>query len=190
MPGSANVFDATPPKLVKSRQALDRGNPARSSDGKAYPGDLAFGWRAVYDSCIVLLTFLGRNEERMCAMANLIEQLDRMTTLRPNWDGYGADPPHAATISLAKELVAWVSAIERANGLDRHMRVHPTRVGGVLLEWEDDRYEHELEVYPDGRLELLHENKMTGEMKDQKFNPGAWVINPEALTCLRLAVAA
>jgi hypothetical protein len=123
-------------------------------------------------------------------MATLAEQLDAMLRLERNWDGYGADPIQSGTVALAKLLVEYFSLLEKERRVDRHIRVHPTRVGGVLIEWEDDRYEHELEVYPDGRLELLHENKATGEMEERRFDPGACVIDPVALESLRHAVAA
>ncbi len=123
-------------------------------------------------------------------MATLLEQLDAMRNLPSNWDGYGADALDHSTVALAKLLVEYFSLLEQAKGVDRHIRVHPTRVGGVLIEWEDEHYEHELEVYPDGHLELLHENKATGVMEEEKFLPGTCVIDPVALESLRHAVAA
>ena len=123
-------------------------------------------------------------------MATLSQQLDSMLTLEPNWDGYNADPIAANTVALAKLLVEYFALLERAAGVDRRIRVHPTRVGGVLIEWEDERHEHELEVYPAGRLELLHEVKATGEMVERQFHPGGCVIDPVALESLRHAVAA
>lgn len=115
-------------------------------------------------------------------MATLAEQLDAMLALKPNWDGYDADAPIPEVVTWAKDLVTLLVALERASGLDRDLRVYPTRIGGVQIEWDDGRYERELELMPDGSIEMLHVEKATGAMREEKFAPGQTAIAPGLLT--------
>jgi hypothetical protein len=111
-------------------------------------------------------------------MATLSEQLDAMRRLRPNWDGYNADPPEPHVIAWAKDFVDYFEALERVQGVKRNIRVYPTRIGGVQIEWEDSRFERELELNPDGSIELLHVDKATGAMREETFRPGREAVAP------------
>ena len=100
-------------------------------------------------------------------MATLHEQLDAMLALESGWDGYGADPTDPGVVAWAKDFVAYFEALERVKGVDRGVRVFPTRVGGVQIEWEDERFERELELNRDGSIGLLHIEKATGKMREE-----------------------
>ena len=117
-------------------------------------------------------------------MATLTEQLDAMRALAPNWDGYNAAAPEPAVIAWAKDFIAYFERVERASGVNRNLRVYPTRVGGVQIEWEDPRCEWELELNPDGSLELLSEEKSSGAMHESKFPPGRMAVAPGFLPVL------
>ena len=104
-------------------------------------------------------------------MATLLEQLDAMRNLRANWDGYGADSPKASAIDQAKALVQLLGVVRRDADAFPGLYVAPTRNGGVLIQWEDQEAEHELEIEPDGSVEFLHEDKSSGEMVTQKYLP-------------------
>lgn len=109
-------------------------------------------------------------------MATPLEQLDALRTLRPNWDGYNADPPDPRVLDWAKEFIPAVEV----HAVGRLVQVSPGRAGGVQLEWDDDDFEHELEFNPDGSQGLLHVEKATGVMREERFAPG-WVLSPHTL---------
>lgn len=114
-------------------------------------------------------------------MATLTEQLDAMLQLKPNWDGYNADPTDPAAVALAREFLAFFERV----GLAPTIRAYPTRVGGVQFEWEDARWERELEIDPDGTIGLLHVNRATGESREETFRPdGRSAVPPGLLPTL------
>ena len=103
-------------------------------------------------------------------MAEPIEQLEAMRRLGENWDGYGAAAPEAGTIDLAKEFIGLFDALlARSSAAPAELHVSPTRVGGVLIDWEADAMEHEMELGPDGSIGFLHRNKDTGKIVTRKF---------------------
>ncbi|HYH68753.1 MAG TPA: hypothetical protein VD866_28935 [Urbifossiella sp.] len=112
-------------------------------------------------------------------MATLLEQLEGLRTLRPNWDGYNADAPIPEILELARDFVAFFDGFPLAAG--RVIQVYATRVGGVQFEWEDERFERELELNPDGSIAMLHVNRATGAMKEERFEPGRGAISPGLL---------
>ena len=106
-------------------------------------------------------------------MATLTEQLDAMLTLKSNWDGYNADPIDPKPLALAKDFVLFFQALERVDGMDRALSVHPTRVGGVQVVWRDETTDHELEIEPSGTVGLLHVDRSTGRATEETFTPPA-----------------
>ncbi len=96
------------------------------------------------------------------------EILNGFRTLRPNWDGYNADAILPQAIELAQELVSLVEAL-LPEGTRDSLTVLPVRHGGVQIEWSDADQEHELGIEPDGSLEFLHTDKMTGKMIERKY---------------------
>jgi len=104
-------------------------------------------------------------------MVEPIEQLEAMSRLGENWDGYGAAAPQAEIIELAQEFVGLLnSMLARSSDVPAEFHVSPTRVGGILIDWEDDVIEHEMELSPDGSIGFLHHNKGTGEIATRKFS--------------------
>lgn len=107
-------------------------------------------------------------------MATQPEQLEAMRRLEENWDGYGAAPVQARVVDLAREFVALIEAVLKTTATDRgQLHVSPTRIGGILIDWEDPSREHESEINPDGSIGFLHLNKATGQMETRKYSPGA-----------------
>ena len=107
-------------------------------------------------------------------MATAIEQLRAMHGLADNWDGYGAAAPQPNALELAQEFVGFIEAMLRHNGTAATvLHVSPTRVGGVLIDWQDPAREHEIEIDPDGSIGFLHLDKGTGQIETRKFSPGS-----------------
>lgn len=116
-------------------------------------------------------------------MAPLEIQLDSMRQLNENWDGYGAAPPPAHIIELAREFVNLVETVLRSREAgSSSLKVSPTRTGGILVEWEDVALQHEVEINPDQSFAFLHLNKVTGHIETRKLTPGAQtVVHPGLL---------
>lgn len=107
-------------------------------------------------------------------MATPKEQLQVMRLLKENWDGYGAAAPQAHVIDLAQEFTSLIEAMLIKSTADLSaLHVSPTRVGGILIEWEDQSMQHEIELNPDGSLGFLHFNKATGHIETRSFSPGS-----------------
>jgi hypothetical protein len=124
-------------------------------------------------------------------MTTPIEQLEAMRSLAENWDGYGAAPPQAKVVSLAQEFAGLIEAILGKFTNPPQVHVHPTRVGGVLIDWEDELREHEIDIGPDGTISFLYCTKATGQVETRKFIPvAAEVVNPGFLHELRRLMAA
>jgi hypothetical protein len=98
-------------------------------------------------------------------MVTPIEQLETMRCLAENWDGYGAAAPQAKLIELAKEFVGLIEAMLRKSTADSGLvHVSPTRVGGILIDWEDRSMQHEVELNPDCSVGFLHFDKANGNI--------------------------
>ena len=125
-------------------------------------------------------------------MATPSEQLQAMHGLAADWDGYGAAAPQANAIDLAQEFVGLIEAMLLHAGTPPGvLHVSPTRVGGVLIDWEDRGRQHEIEIDPDGSVGFLHLDKATGQIETRKFSPVATgVVQPGFLQELRQALAA
>ena len=126
-------------------------------------------------------------------MAGPVEQLEAMRCLNENWDGYGAAVPQAKIIDLAQEFIDLLPAmLARSPAAPAEFNVSPTRIGGILIDWEDDAIEHEVELNPDGSIAFLHHNKGTGTIATRKFSVGGpAVVDPGLLQELRqLLIAA
>lgn len=118
-------------------------------------------------------------------MATLTEQLDLMLTLQPNWDGYNADPIVPEVVEVAKEFVGVLHALLGRGGDETNMFVAPGPDGGVLVEWDDEGAEYEMEINPDGSFGFLREDKLTGVMTTEKFQAGRFAVPASLLKRLR-----
>jgi hypothetical protein len=99
-------------------------------------------------------------------MATPIEQLKAMRSIPENWDGYGAAAPQAAIIDFAQEFASLIEAMLRTSSFNPCvLHMSPTRVGGILIEWEDPAAQHEVDIAPDRSIGFLHLNKATGHIE-------------------------
>ena len=116
-------------------------------------------------------------------MATAIEQLEAMRRLPENWDGYGAAAPHSEVIDLAQAFVGLAEAAIRRKLAPNEGTLHvsPTRLGGVLIEWEDAHKEHEVELCPNGSIGFLHLAKQTRQITTREFAPGAASLDARAV---------
>lgn len=105
-------------------------------------------------------------------MATPLEQLEAMRSLKANWDGYNADPPLPGPIDLGKAFVQLLDAVRRDVEVSPELYVTPTRVGGVMIVWEDREFEYELEIEPDGSFGLLSQSKSTKQIEVTPLFPG------------------
>jgi hypothetical protein len=123
-------------------------------------------------------------------MATLTEQLDAMKALAPNWDGYNADPPNHDVLDQAKLFVRLLESLRPVDSYE-DIFVHPGRAGGVQIGWTDERYEHELDIEPDGTWGILHIDRQTGRMTEKQFSPPkAQILQPGILRELTELLAA
>jgi hypothetical protein len=125
-------------------------------------------------------------------MATVIQQLHAMAGLAENWDGYGAAVPDGQIIELAEEFVRLMEALlaNRSAG-SCTLHVSPTRIGGVLIEWEDVANQNEVEIHPDRSFGFLHLIKATGLIETRKLFPASpAVVQPAFLQALSQLLAA
>jgi hypothetical protein len=110
-------------------------------------------------------------------------QLQTMRLLGENWDGYGAAAPQAHVIELAREFVGLIEVLLRKRAdVPSPLHVSPTRIGGVLIEWQDGAMQHEVQIDPDQSFAFLHLNTATGHIDTRKLSPGARaVVHPGLL---------
>jgi hypothetical protein len=66
---------------------------------------------------------------------------------------------------MAKGFVSLVESIRRDADAFSVLYTTPTRVGGVMLVWEDREFEYELEIEPDDLVELLQQSKSTKQIE-------------------------
>src|SRR6266850_8424305 len=99
-------------------------------------------------------------------MATVSEQLAAMSRLPENWDGYGAAIPQACVLDLAQQLTEFLDVLLKKSAAgDAAIHVNPTRIGGVLIEWEDPSRQHEIDLGPDGSIGFLHLTKSSGHIE-------------------------
>ncbi|HVS37467.1 MAG TPA: hypothetical protein VMS17_18030 [Gemmataceae bacterium] len=103
-------------------------------------------------------------------MTTTIEQLEAMRELPENWDGCGGAAPRPDIINLAMAYVGMMEALGAGP-----LHVSPTRIGGVLMEWEGGVIGHEVEFDPDGSIHSLRFNRETNEIETSE---GAMLSRP------------
>lgn len=82
----------------------------------------------------------------------VLDALRRLSELSPDWDSYGAQPPHERAISRCLQFLSdydllfeWVP----------EPTIVPTRDGGIQLEWHGPKIEVEVAVPPTGPISYL-----------------------------------
>ncbi len=125
-------------------------------------------------------------------MPTLDDQLQSMRELPENWDGYGAAAPLAGVVDFAQAFVAFLeAALKTSRSEVPAVHVSPTRVGGILIEWDDVQVGHEVDVRPDLSLSFLHLHRSTGQIITRSFAPDAsMAVDPGLLQELRQLLAA
>jgi hypothetical protein len=120
------------------------------------------------------------------------EQFEAMRHLPENWDGYGGAAPKGSILDLGVEFVRLLEAMLAKSTTEMPtIHVSPTRVGGLLIEWEDQTTEHEVELESDASISFLHLQKATGQIETRKFSPRSQaVVDPGLLQELRRLLAA
>lgn len=113
-------------------------------------------------------------------------QLGLMLNLEPNWDGYGADTISPEVVEVAQEFVRLLIAVRGSDGIF----VSPGRDGGVGIEWDDAVTRYDLDVNPDGTMELLREDKKTEAVTVEQYTPGRFAVPPAMFRTIRRLVAA
>ncbi|MBY0230386.1 MAG: hypothetical protein K2W96_13970 [Gemmataceae bacterium] len=92
-------------------------------------------------------------------MATVLEQLEAMRSVPENWDGYGAAAPRGDIIESAIEF--WRSLQGRPALRDPY--VTPTRIGGVLFDWEHGPHQLEVEFEGGSKAVFVYLNRETDE---------------------------
>lgn len=87
-------------------------------------------------------------------------------------------------VEVAKEFVGVLHALLGRGRDETNMFVSPGRDGGVLVEWDDEGAEYEMEINPDGSFGFLREDKLTGVMTEEKFRSGKFVVPASLLRVL------
>jgi hypothetical protein len=125
-------------------------------------------------------------------MPTTLDQLQAMRDLPENWDGYGAASPQPGVLDLAREFAGFLEvALRKSAASPCELQVSPTRVGGVLIQWETPAMEHEIDITPDHGFGFLHLDKATGQITTRKLSPdGRTVVDPGLLQELRQLLAA
>lgn len=86
---------------------------------------------------------------------SLIQKLEHLRNLEPNWDSYGAETPNETSLDLARRILEQLS-----NLLFEPSRVVPSAEGGVAIIFqEDDRY---------ALFECFNDGDIAGMMMDRQ----------------------
>ncbi len=83
-------------------------------------------------------------------MSTLIDRLHHLGSLAPNWDSYDAVPVQGTAAVEAMRLLAQILTFDVPTPT-----LVPTSSGGLQLEWHQDEAELELDVHPNGAVEVF-----------------------------------
>jgi hypothetical protein len=114
----------------------------------------------------------------------MVERIEAMRALKPNWDSYGADAPDSRTLAIAQEFFTRLVA---AIGLNEP-QVVPSRTGGVCALWAMNGCELEVGVERTGDtvlIDYLFESKQGNEVVEGRFQyPANEYVLPQTLHSL------
>ncbi len=111
------------------------------------------------------------------------QKLRELSMLQANWDSYGSRAIEPDALEVAAELLEAVAQF----GLFEP-QIFPVPGGGLQLEWESAKRELELEILPNGEIEILIVDT-AGNMRESKISPNwageiyslvSWFKNPNA----------
>lgn len=110
-------------------------------------------------------------EVQAVSLQQALVQLDRLSTLPPDWDSYGADPPSARAIVIAARIIDGFQ--EQCRGPVSNSALPLAIVplsGGVQLEWNASSGSLEIEIDKDGQIGYLLESGVDPDVHYEEGN--------------------
>lgn len=104
-------------------------------------------------------------DEKGVAYRYVCEQLQSLTNLGPNWDGYNALPPTNEAILATIMLAGGMFGISTPRP-----DVFPVPNGSIQIEWSCFNLEIEVEVVRNDEFFLFAEDLVSGEIKEEKLD--------------------
>jgi hypothetical protein len=98
-------------------------------------------------------------------LRRMIDEVDELANLPENWDGYGSPPIQSAVRRTAYKLVELLDNLGLPNP-----HFAPVSGGGLQLEWQKEKRELELEIFPNGKVSFLMVED-SGEMNEGALPP-------------------
>jgi hypothetical protein len=98
-----------------------------------------------------------REQVNLPALRGVMEQLEQIATLEPDWDSYGAQRPSQTAIEQARHLIETV-AMKLINHLGAEAIadwVGPLPNGGIEVDWEVRGKDFSIDVNTDGSLHYI-----------------------------------
>jgi hypothetical protein len=91
------------------------------------------------------------------------DRLAHLAALGDNWDSFGSPPVTAAALALARRVIErGVSILEEAGSVSPDpYHVAPIPGGGVQIEWRIEDRGLEVDVLPDGRIDITRAEGLT-----------------------------
>jgi len=105
---------------------------------------------------------LGRPSREPDWLETATNHIISLSSLQENWDGYGADSPNPKLIGGAIGLLGFIANHSNVS----IPSISPTRIGGVIFEWENDPHEIEVEIVTEGAAEYAYINTQNREEKN------------------------
>lgn len=93
--------------------------------------------------------------------ATKLERLDRLAALEDGWDGDGSSAPAPLVIDTARRLTAVLAMLAEVAPTTAPQFV-PTVAGGVDIVWHAGGWNVEIEIPPDGTIEVWARHKERG----------------------------
>jgi hypothetical protein len=101
-------------------------------------------------------------------LPDVLAYLEKLKTLKANWDGYNADAPRPEVVDAAAAYIRDVAA--RTNLPVPYAA--PTPIGGVGFEWRNGPHSLEIEFTEPDVIETLYFNSETDAGVEGKLKPG------------------
>jgi len=105
----------------------------------------------------------------------LVKKLEYLANLEANWNGYGEQPVHSASV---KRVVGLLNSLD----LDVAPSIAPTPAGSLQVEWHRSGASVEVEVPSQGRLVAWYSEK--GRDEEEMWE----VVDREALRRIRTSI--
>lgn len=116
-----------------------------------------------YDIKGEIFSLFIRSLRKQDSYSKILEDIDRFRNLKYNWDGNEAEETTDVAIKVAKQVVNELAH----NGISIDICV-PMRDGGVQVDINGSLYDKEIEIHPNGTINLIIYNK-TADVVDDKL---------------------